>query len=1131
MKTGYENRETREKSNSCPAVSEPTILSEDHIPLKIFHQQVTHIQEIIQNTVTSLQMYNTYELFSNNDMNQYTNSLSRLYENTKDIINMLQQADPNIEMCIHQLQNVTNELTQVISKVGTLRLSDIVYISFGSDFLKNNPLSPIMRAKYDLILQNLSPIGFKPVAIRGSPGDTLPICSNKNTDETIVIENANQLECFDADITQNFFRRCHEIKIVIRCEKTRKIIIISGIVSNLNTCFFSNSYIESRIKNLMEIHPSAADKDLLKKQIDAMTIKEILIHGDNDIKIRNANIQNAISNMKTTKLETITKNFVILDLFSKRSQLIDMLLYIKDSEVQYLAYLLYDLLTDVDNKNNEYEDSTDQVLIYNSLPWKTRTLFKDAMKNTAQYNQNVLSKYENTAISIEQQIIFWRVPDAIKERAFIKLKEVKGRGDDSGSKAKQYLEGLLRIPFETYRKEPVLSVIEKINGIFFKILQYSEDNKNILDAIKQLPVKPKYTNVEIQQYSGAVRREIEGEIKKMLSSLTKAEAADVMRNVATTRRTSSNTIVTANSSKEKILSEIMAHLENLDNIHKLNEFFIKNIMSPVPDSASSREKTSSKYFQLVKLFKYQIYGMELIREIATTKETIQCMRGVLDESIHGHDNAKKQIMKIMCQWMNGTQSGYCFGFEGSPGIGKTSLAKKGLAKCLADDLGTCRPFSFIALGGSCNGSTLEGHSYTYLNSTWGRIADILMESKCMNPIIYIDELDKVSKSEHGKEIIGILTHLIDSTQNDGFQDKYFSGIPLDLSKALFIFSYNDADAIDRILLDRIHRVKFDNLSLKEKITITRRFILPEINEKMGFHGTVELEDDTVKYIIEKYTAEPGVRKLKELLFDLYGEINIELLEGERGDLEFPIKITTEHLATYLKKYKKIPEIKIHAENRVGIMNGLWANMLGKGGVIPIETMFFPTENFLELKLTGLQGDVMKESMNVAKTLVWSMCSPKQCEAITKTIQATKTRGIHVHCPEGAVSKDGPSAGAAIVIAIYSLLNKMKIKRDVAITGEISLQGNITAIGGLDHKITGGIHAGIKTFIFPEENRTDFGYFVQKMIEQDNIPQDALGSRRISDEKDTRKYEFAFLDEKVSFILVSTIHEIFEHVFV
>jgi hypothetical protein len=283
-----------------------------------------------------------------------------------------------------------------------------------------------------------------------------------------------------------------------------------------------------------------------------------------------------------------------------------MLLYIKDSEVQYLAYLLYDLLTDVDNKNNEYEDSTDQVLIYNSLPWKTRTLFKDAMKNTAQYNQNVLSKYENTAISIEQQIIFWRVPDAIKERAFIKLKEVKGRGDDSGSKAKQYLEGLLRIPFETYRKEPVLSVIEKINGIFFKILQYSEDNKNILDAIKQLPVKPKYTNVEIQQYSGAVRREIEGEIKKMLSSLTKTEAADVMRNVATTRRTGSNTIVTANSSKEKILSEITAHLENLDNIHKLNEFFIKNIMSPVPDSTSSREKTSSKYFQLVKLFKYQI---------------------------------------------------------------------------------------------------------------------------------------------------------------------------------------------------------------------------------------------------------------------------------------------------------------------------------------------------------------------------------------------------------------------------------------------------------------------------------------------------------------------------------------------
>ena len=150
--------------------------------------------------------------------------------------------------------------------------------------------------------------------------------------------------------------------------------------------------------------------------------------------------------------------------------------------------------------------------------------------------------------------------------------------------------------------------------------------------------------------------------------------------------------------------------------------------------------------------------------------------------------------------MTGKQTGYCFGFEGPPGVGKTTMAKKGLAHCLKDENGEPRPFAFIALGGSSNGSTLSGHNYTYVGSTWGKIVDILMEKKCMNPIIFIDELDKVSRTEHGKEIIGILTHLVDTTQNMSFQDKYFNGIDLDMSKVLFIFSYNDVSLIDKFYL-------------------------------------------------------------------------------------------------------------------------------------------------------------------------------------------------------------------------------------------------------------------------------------------------------------------------------------------
>jgi ATP-dependent Lon protease len=488
------------------------------------------------------------------------------------------------------------------------------------------------------------------------------------------------------------------------------------------------------------------------------------------------------------------------------------------------------------------------------------------------------------------------------------------------------------------------------------------------------------------------------------------------------------------------------------------------------------------------------------------EEEMDDVMNIMEKSIYGHSRAKSQIMKIIGQWMNGKLSGYCFGFEGSPGIGKTSLAKKGISKCLKDENDETRPFSFIALGGSANGSTIEGHSYTYMNSTWGKIVEILMDSKCMNPIIYIDELDKVSKTEHGKEIIGILTHMIDSTQNDSFQDKYFSGVDIDLSKALFIFSYNDPEQIDRILLDRIHRIKFDNLTLEDKMVIVKDYILPEINEKMGFENVVDLTDTLIQYIIENYTIEPGVRKLKELLFDMYGEINLEILKIDMlHNVSIPLQLTERDIDTkYLKNYKKVNEKRIHSSPEKGIINGLWANVLGHGGIIPIQCMLFPSSNFLELRLTGLQGDVMKESMNVAKTLAWDLTPEKRIKSLLKQFNDTKKQGLHIHCPEGAISKDGPSAGTAITVAIYSIFNNKEIKHDIAITGEINLQGQVTPIGGLDIKIIGGIKAGVKTFLYPKGNERDYEEW------------------RTNNKKDV---------DGIRFVSVSHIKEVFNYVFV
>jgi ATP-dependent Lon protease len=198
------------------------------------------------------------------------------------------------------------------------------------------------------------------------------------------------------------------------------------------------------------------------------------------------------------------------------------------------------------------------------------------------------------------------------------------------------------------------------------------------------------------------------------------------------------------------------------------------------------------------------------------------------------------------------------------------------------------------------------------------------------------------------------------------------------------------------------------------------------------------------------------------------------------NIELPIKITKEDIRLkYLKDRNPIISKMVHKEPKVGIMNGLWANAIGKGGVIPIEVQLYLCNNLFDLKLTGMQGDVMKESMSIAKTLAWSLTSSAKQASLVKKFDKTKVQGIHIHCPEGAVPKDGPSAGTAITVAIYSVLNNKPIKNNVAITGEITLQGDVTAIGGLELKILGGMKANVTTFIFPKDNENNYNKFKEK----------------------------------------------------
>jgi ATP-dependent Lon protease len=253
----------------------------------------------------------------------------------------------------------------------------------------------------------------------------------------------------------------------------------------------------------------------------------------------------------------------------------------------------------------------------------------------------------------------------------------------------------------------------------------------------------------------------------------------------------------------------------------------------------------------------------------------------LNTAVYGLDDAKIQIMQMLGQLIvNPLCVGSAIAIQGPPGTGKTSLVKEGISKILG------RPFNFIALGGATDSSFLDGHSYTYEGSTWGKIVQILLASKCMNPVIYFDELDKISDTAKGEEIVGILTHLTDTSQNSEFHDKYFSELEFDLSKCLFIFSYNDETRINPILKDRMYRIHTKGYDVKQKVVIAKNYLLPAIRDQIKFtESEVMIPDDVLVYIIDNFCMkEEGVRNLKRCLEIVFTKLNLFRLMDTNSEL-------------------------------------------------------------------------------------------------------------------------------------------------------------------------------------------------------------------------------------------------------
>ena len=524
---------------------------------------------------------------------------------------------------------------------------------------------------------------------------------------------------------------------------------------------------------------------------------------------------------------------------------------------------------------------------------------------------------------------------------------------------------------------------------------------------------------------------------------------------------------------EDAYKEIKKQIDKLSRIHpdSADANTIQSYLDwviEVPFENTANKKLSVQ--EVAKQLNADHYGLERpkdrIEEYFALRELLQ-LRGVAGKVNNG---------AILC-------------FAGPPGVGKTSLANS-IARALKRELVR------VALGGLEDVNELRGHRRTYIGAMPGRIVQGLIEAKQMNPVVVLDEIDKVGRSFRG-DPTAVLLEILDPEQNNKFRD-YYLNFNIDLSKVVFVATANDVGAIPPALRDRMEFIELSSYTPQEKFEIAKKYLIPQELKKHGLKpGEVTLGKDVLSLIISDYTRESGVRNLRRRLADIFRKAAKRLLEGEAQK----ITVTTKNLNEFLEK--KVYEIE-HADKKpqIGQVNGLAWTSVG-GDVLKIEAIRIQGKGGLQI--TGSLGEVMKESAYIAFSLVKVLIDAKKIKVPSKIIpslpedvkdgvkkelspsEVYRRYDLHIHVPEGATPKDGPSAGITMVTAIASILTDTKVRSDVAMTGEITLSGRVLPIGGLKEKLIAAHKAGIKTALIPRKNyERDLG----------DIPQDVKNDMQI-----------------------------------